>query len=433
MSDVAIRVEGLGKRYRLGQKPPRSMGERLRRAVRWDRAPDNDIWVLKDVGFEVKRGDVVGIVGANGAGKSTLLKILSRITEPTEGVAEVYGRVGSLLEVGTGFHPELSGRENIYLNGAILGMRKAEIDRKLDEIIAFAEIERFLDEPVKRYSSGMYVRLAFAVAAHLEPDVLLVDEVLSVGDASFQKRCLGKMGEVSRGGRTILLVTHNMAAIKSLTRTAVWLHKGRLREQGNSADVANRYLATAGVEVESRTVYDEAYVEAKRVQLDGFRGEVRLKSVAVKDAGGRLTQVHQEGGVVRLDLDLWVAEAVSAVEVVVRVRSREGQVLTTWFPGKLEGRREPGDYRASVELELGALLPGTYLGDIFLLSHLPQDAVSPAFRLEVVPDPRDASESRTAVLSSLGARSTYGEMGVMRARATWRALGPITGAPGADA
>jgi len=424
MSDVAIHVEGLGKRYRLGQAEQGSMWERLRRTL-GRRGPLNDvIWVLKDVGFEVKRGDVVGIVGANGAGKSTLLKILSRITEPTEGWAEVYGRVGSLLEVGTGFHPELTGRENIYLNGAILGMRKAEIARKLDEIVAFAEIERFLDTPVKRYSSGMYVRLAFAVAAHLEPEILLVDEVLSVGDASFQKRCLGKMGEVSRGGRTILLVSHNMAAVKALTRTAVWLDRGRIREQGESADVVNRYLATAGVELESRGFYDEAYVETKRVRLDGFRGEMRLKSVAVRDPLGRLTHVHSEGATVRLELDLWVATPVSAIEVVVRVRSREGQVLATAFPGKVEGRREPGDYRAAVELELGALLPGSYWGDILLLSHLPQDAVSPAFTLDVVPDPRDASESRTAVLDSLGARSSYAEMGVMRARAVWRELRP---------
>ncbi len=424
MSDVAIRVEGLGKRYRLGQAEQGSMWERLRRTL-GRRGPLNDvIWVLKDVGFEVKKGDVVGIVGANGAGKSTLLKILSRITEPTEGWAEVYGRVGSLLEVGTGFHPELTGRENIYLNGAILGMRKAEIARKLDEIVAFAEIERFLDTPVKRYSSGMYVRLAFAVAAHLEPEVLLVDEVLSVGDASFQKRCLGKMGEVSRGGRTIVLVSHGMAAVKALTRTAIWLDRGRIREQGDSADVVDRYLATAGVELESRAFYDEAYVETKRVRLEGFRGEMRLKSVAVRDPLGRLTHVHPEGATIRLELDLWVATPVSAIEVVVRVRSREGQVLITGFPGKVEGRREPGDYRAAVELELGALLPGSYLGDILLLSHLPQDVVSPAFTLDVVPDPRDASESRTAVLNTLGARSSYAEMGVMRARAVWRALGP---------
>ncbi|MEM4217914.1 MAG: ABC transporter ATP-binding protein, partial [Candidatus Methanomethylicaceae archaeon] len=195
-----------------------------------------------DVSFEVKRGEVVGIIGRNGAGKSTLLKILSRITEPTGGRAEIHGRVGSLLEVGTGFHPELTGRENIYLNGAILGMRKHEIDRKFDEIVAFAEIERFLDTPVKRYSSGMYVRLAFAVAAHLEPEILLVDEVLAVGDAAFQKKCLGKMGDVAREGRTVLVVSHNMGVIESISNWALLLEKGVLRLRGNAPSVITAYL-----------------------------------------------------------------------------------------------------------------------------------------------------------------------------------------------
>jgi lipopolysaccharide transport system ATP-binding protein len=224
-NNLAIRVDNLGKRYRIGarQKQPNTLRERIENLVAspFDylrstlRGPSEEeiLWALKDVSFEIQQGDVVGIIGRNGAGKSTLLKILSRITEPTSGRAEVNGRVGSLLEVGTGFHPELTGRENIYLNGAILGMRKAEIDRQFDEIVDFAEIEKFIDTPVKRYSSGMYVRLAFAVAAHLEPEILLVDEVLAVGDAAFQKKCLGKIGDVAREGRTVLFVSHNMAAI----------------------------------------------------------------------------------------------------------------------------------------------------------------------------------------------------------------------------
>ena len=190
---------------------------------------DGHIWALRDVSLDIMPGEVVGIIGRNGAGKCTLLKILSRITEPTTGRVDLYGRVGSLLEVGTGFHPELTGRENIYLNGAILGMKRAEIERKFDEIVAFAEIEKFLDTPVKHYSSGMYVRLAFAVAAHLEPEILLVDEVLAVGDAAFQKKCLGKMGDVARGGRTVLFVSHNMASVESLCTTALLLDGGRLR------------------------------------------------------------------------------------------------------------------------------------------------------------------------------------------------------------
>ncbi|RME47458.1 MAG: ABC transporter ATP-binding protein, partial [Chloroflexi bacterium] len=252
MSDIAIRVEHLSKRYRIGQlhRPHDTLRDSIAdfglRIADWlsrranpkskiqNSKSDDTIWALRDVSFEVKRGEVVGIIGRNGAGKSTLLKILSRITEPTSGRAEIHGRVGSLLEVGTGFHPELTGRENIYLNGAILGMRKREIDRKFDEIVAFAEIEKFIDTPVKRYSSGMYVRLAFAVAAHLEPEILLVDEVLAVGDAAFQKKCLGKMGDVAKEGRTVLFVSHNMAAITSLCQRAIWLEEGKIKEDGSA-------------------------------------------------------------------------------------------------------------------------------------------------------------------------------------------------------
>src|SRR5205085_1093636 len=203
------------------------------------------IWALKDINFEVKRGEVLAIIGKNGAGKSTLLKILSKVTAPTTGEAKIKGRIASLLEVGTGFHPELTGRDNIFLNGAIMGMKKTEIARKFDEIVAFAEIERFIDTPVKRYSSGMYVRLAFAVAAHLEPEILVVDEVLAVGDAQFQKKCLGKMGDVAKGGRTILFVSHNMAAVQNLCGKATWLNEGRIVEQGYVASVVYAYLQTA--------------------------------------------------------------------------------------------------------------------------------------------------------------------------------------------
>src|SRR6202011_3565898 len=203
-----------------------------------------DFWALKDVSLEVKRGEVVGIIGRNGAGKSTLLKILSRITDPTKGRIEIRGRVASLLEVGTGFHQELTGRENIFLNGAILGMTRAEIKRKFDEIVAFAEVEEFLDTPVKRYSSGMYVRLAFAVAAHLDPEILVIDEVLAVGDAEFQKKCLGKMAEVAKGGRTVLFVSHNMGAVTRLCSRAILLSAGRLEMAGDTAAVAGRYMSS---------------------------------------------------------------------------------------------------------------------------------------------------------------------------------------------
>ena len=256
MSDVVIRVEDLSKQYRIGgPQGYKTIRESLVEAVQ---APfrrlssivrgqsstvsNETIWALKDVSFEVKRGEVVGIIGRNGAGKTTLLKVLSRITEPTEGWAEIHGRVASLLEVGTGFHPELTGRENIYLNGAILGMKRVEIERKFDEIVAFAEIEKFIDTPVKHYSSGMYVRLAFAVAAHLEPEILLVDEVLAVGDYEFQKKCLGKVGEVSREGRTVLLVSHNMSSLLGLCQRAVLLREGKVVADGPATRVVDQYL-----------------------------------------------------------------------------------------------------------------------------------------------------------------------------------------------
>jgi lipopolysaccharide transport system ATP-binding protein len=264
MSDVVIRAEGLGKKYVIGHQVRQERNPTLRDTVartakgylrsaqsmlRGQQLISGDeveeFWALKDVSFDIRRGDVVGIVGRNGAGKSTLLKVLSRITEPSEGRVEIRGRVASLLEVGTGFHPELTGRENIYLNGAILGMTRAEIKRNFDEIVAFAEIEKFLDTPVKRYSSGMYVRLAFAVAAHLDPEILIVDEVLAVGDAPFQRKCLGKMRDVAGSGRTVLFVSHNLAAMRRLCATGLLLESGTLTSSGGIEAIADRYMQSA--------------------------------------------------------------------------------------------------------------------------------------------------------------------------------------------
>lgn len=258
MSSAVISVDKLGKRYQLGAK---RSGERytalrdvlsetaksLVRRNRWrsviNETPDSEFWALKDVSFEVRQGEVIGIIGRNGAGKSTLLKVLSRITEPTEGVIRIRGRIASLLEVGTGFHPELTGRENIFLNGAILGMHRSEIKNKFDEIVSFAEVERFLDTPVKRYSSGMYVRLAFAVAAHLEPEILVIDEVLAVGDLEFQKKCLGKMKDIAKSdGRTVLFVSHNMSAVVALCSSGIFLRAGRLAMAGTVAEATQAYL-----------------------------------------------------------------------------------------------------------------------------------------------------------------------------------------------
>ena len=247
----AIRVEDLGKRYRIGGMPSgyRTLRDALisslRRLNRRESPPPKDIiWALRHVNFNVERGQVLGIVGRNGAGKSTLLKLLSRVTDPTEGRAEIYGRVGSLLEVGTGFHPELTGRENIYLNGAILGMKRTEIERKFDEIMDFAEVQKFIDTPVKRYSSGMYLRLAFAVAAHLEPEILVVDEVLAVGDAEFQRKCLGKMSDVAHEGRTVLFVSHNMSAILRLTEETIVLDKGQIVMRGPTPEAVDFYMTS---------------------------------------------------------------------------------------------------------------------------------------------------------------------------------------------
>jgi lipopolysaccharide transport system ATP-binding protein len=312
--DVVIRAEGLGKKYIIGHETQREHYTTLRDVAArtagnvWKRAVDaargraivrgeatEEFWALKDVSFEVKRGEVLGIIGRNGAGKSTLLKILSRITEPSEGRVTIAGRVASLLEVGTGFHPELTGRENIYLNGTILGMSRKEIERKFDEIVAFAEIEKFLDTPVKRYSSGMYVRLAFAVAAHMEPEILVVDEVLAVGDAEFQKKCLGKMSQVATGGRTVLFVSHNMTTIQALCAMSILLRNGQLASMSATANVIDLYLSS---NVGRCATQDD---------LSGLRrkgeGNVGFRSVAFFDQRGRITTSPKTGEELNIRLD----------------------------------------------------------------------------------------------------------------------------------
>ena len=322
MSDAAIIAERIGKRYRIGElqrykafrdtltstlyAPFRSISAFLTgsSSTHLKRPANNYVWALKDVSFKIDHGEKIGIVGRNGAGKSTLLKLLSRITEPTEGYADISGRVGSLLEVGTGFHPELTGRENIYLNGAIIGMKKIEINNKFDEIVAFSEIDKFLDTPVKRYSSGMYIRLAFSIAAHLEPDVLLVDEVLAVGDIAFQKKCLGKMDDISKGGRTVLFVSHNMGAIRTLCENVIWLDKGRILKIGRAYDVVRDYeeSQTEGAnEVacyaeRERKIRENLNFYYKRVEICNADGEFRNifkygdNLVLIVELGGELSE-----------------------------------------------------------------------------------------------------------------------------------------------
>ncbi len=301
-----VKVEGLSKQYRIGaaQAPYATLRESMMAMVRaplnrlrsGPRVADSMIWALRDVSFEVLPGEVVGVIGRNGAGKSTLLKILSRITEPTSGRARIRGRVGSLLEVGTGFHPELTGRENIYLNGAILGMRKSEIKRRFDEIVAFAEVETFIDTPVKHYSSGMYLRLAFAVAAHLDPEVLIVDEVLSVGDASFQKKCLKKMENVSTEGRTIIFVSHNMPAVTRICRRAIWLDAGRLLQSGPSEQVASSYLRHGTMTTAAR---EWEFGKAPGNHL------ARLLAVRVLDKDGHVAESVDIRDPVRIEIDYY--------------------------------------------------------------------------------------------------------------------------------
>ena len=301
MSDIIIRVENLGKKYVIGhQKRERytalrdviangakSLGRQIRSPFgkkSLDQAVE-EFWALKDVSLEVKQGDRVAIIGRNGAGKSTFLKILSRITEPTIGRIAIKGRVASLLEVGTGFHPELTGRENIYLNGAILGMSKAEIKRKFDEIVAFAEVEKFLDTPVKHYSSGMYVRLAFAVAAHLEPEILIVDEVLAVGDAQFQQKCLGKMEAVGKEGRTVLFVSHNMAAVENLCQRALVLHQGKVQYIGSQTEAITQYLRS----------FSNSLVSIRDRKDRQGSGEVRVVAIELRDEKGNILNAVKSG------------------------------------------------------------------------------------------------------------------------------------------
>ena len=322
MSDIAIQISDLSKRYRIGMcdKYPtiretlmRAVSTPLRKFRSWTSGRNDGsnaglIWALREVELVVKQGEVVGIIGRNGAGKSTLLKILTGITEPTTGYADIYGRVGSLLEVGTGFHMELTGRENIFMNGAILGMHRQEIKRKFDEIVAFSEIEEFLDTPVKRYSSGMYMRLAFAVAAHLESEILLVDEVLAVGDSAFQKKCLGKMGDVASQGRTVLFVSHNMSTIQALCRKTVWLELGRVEAIGPTPQIVQHYL-------ESVTSSEAIPVE-DRTDRQGD-GSVRVHSIRLQDGNG--SSVIRTGSQLKVTIEYAAEKPVNFLQVYVSI------------------------------------------------------------------------------------------------------------------
>jgi lipopolysaccharide transport system ATP-binding protein len=408
LSDAAIEVRELAKRYRLGE------GEALHGSLRDAIAatatrflhlarggggrPKRDwIWALDHVTFDVVPGEVLGIVGRNGAGKTTLLKLLSSITDPTEGEARIWGRVGSLLEVGTGFHGDLTGRENIFLNGAILGMKRREIERKFDEIVAFAGVERFIDTPVKRYSSGMYLRLAFAVAAHLEPEILIVDEVLAVGDAEFQRKCLGKMGEVSGEGRTVLLVSHNMSAISSLATRCMWLDGGRIRRLGPPAEVVAAYLS------EGHTSLEPGFADLTDPKLrhgvpKQIQREILFESVRLADGSDQTTGVFFEKEPMRVVLGLRSRIQTRRLEVLCKVLSLEGTLVFTLASGLLDEPIEPGPFELAVEIPSLPLRRGNYSIDLYLMTHHAQDFLTGAIEFEVagvrggVEDPRQARD-----------------------------------------
>ncbi|MDD2765440.1 MAG: ABC transporter ATP-binding protein [Opitutaceae bacterium] len=367
-ADTVITVEKLSKRYFLSHAVKhdtlrdtlaqglRSLWTRLRRPAA-PRAGCEEFWALHDVSFEVKQGEVVGIIGRNGAGKSTLLKILSRITEPSTGRVVLRGRVASLLEVGTGFHPELSGRENIFLNGAILGMTRAEIRRKFDEIVAFAEVEKFLDTPVKHYSSGMYVRLAFAVAAHLEPEILIIDEVLAVGDAAFQRKCLGKIDAVARGGRTVLFVSHNMAAVQYLCQGALWLRSGQLSRQGPVLECVAAYMKGA---TESQGEIDTSALAQGSEQSD-----LRFLRVAVLAPNGSPAAQHKLTAGITVEFDYQLARMVRGAQVVFELWNELGVCVlcSTDFdadPDRFFADKSAGRHRARCHVPTNFLRPGTY-------------------------------------------------------------------------
>lgn len=370
MSKTVIAAKGLGKSYLIGHqqkesystlrdaltKFPRQCWSRLRNPQFNNQQNIEEFWALKDVDFEIKQGDRVGIIGRNGAGKSTLLKILSRITEPTTGQINITGRVASLLEVGTGFHPELTGRENIFLNGAILGMSRADIKYKFDEIVAFAEVEKFLDTPVKRYSSGMYVRLAFAVAAHLEPEILIVDEVLAVGDAQFQKKCLGKMNEVGAEGRTVLFVSHNMVAIQQLCGSGVLLRDGVVRETGSIEKVIECYLN------DSTLTGKESIGDIPRASHD-YGVIARFINAWPVNSNGEKTTIFMSGEEISFDMEIKATEKVDGLSIVAGLDTYMDYRITTVLSEEA-GMVFTADKDAVISINLKIprfhLKPGTY-------------------------------------------------------------------------
>jgi lipopolysaccharide transport system ATP-binding protein len=361
MTEAVIHVEGMGKRYRVGERERYfALRDVLSRALRAPfrrngaRRPVDYLWALRDVSLDVKQGEVVGLVGRNGAGKTTLLKLLSRITKPTAGFAEIQGRLGSLLEVGTGFHPELTGRENVYLSGAILGMKRSEIVKKFDEIVAFAEVERFLDTPLKHYSSGMQMRLAFAVAAHLEPEILLVDEVLAVGDIEFQKKCLGKMQDISKSGRTIVFVSHQMNQIRRLCERVIWIDAGRLRQDGPAEIVISTYEQSA---ISAANQANNPSVSLEGVVFIGWEVE--------ETRGGGDHAVASGDEPVSIKIRLQADQTIRHGRVAALIYDARGFLLAGWSFDNLG--LEPGEHEVSLSFRNLPLRPGAY--SVYISNH----------------------------------------------------------------
>ncbi len=433
MSDIAIRVEELGKLYRLGtglgSASPRQNYRTLRETLAESVAapfrrlrrralpstgsqppPDIDeiIWALREISFTVHKGEVIGIIGRNGAGKSTLLKILSRITEPTVGYAEVHGRVGSLLEVGTGFHPELTGRENIYLNGAILGMKRAEIDHKFDEIVDFSGVEKFIDTPVKRYSSGMYLRLAFAVAAHLEPEILVVDEVLAVGDAEFQRKCLGKMSDVAQQGRTVLFVSHNMSAILHLTKETIVLDKGRLARRAPTPEAVDYYMSSGLAQIGERHWTPE---EAR-----GSLAPFRPLSIRLRNHQGKVVDTIRSTEPATIEVEYVLDSAITGLRVGLYLVTARGEYVLASFDTDSQEQyaaypvRPAGHYTSCCTLPVDFLNEGRYIVGVnassFRIRRYFQDEQALAFSV----DATDAPGSQWAEL----------RLGPVRPRLAWQ-------------
>lgn len=427
MGTPVIQVRGLGKRYRLGVIGRKTLQEetvywwrRLRGKEPISHLVDaggrvlprsGDFWALKDISFDVERGEVVGVIGSNGAGKSTLLKLLTRITTPTEGEAFLQGQVRALLEVGTGFHPDLTGRENIYLNGTIMGLTRGEIDQRFESIVAFSEIGQFIDTPVKRYSSGMYVRLAFAVAAHLEPEIFFIDEVLAVGDVAFQEKCLGKIGEIVHEGRTVLFVSHNMGSIRSLCTRVLWLNAGSVARFGPTEEVVEAYLTRQATR--EGEFHPEAGSTGSR-EID----PVHLTRVTLRNQGGELMASFANNGVAVLEIEYQVLQSTAQTRVGFHLHAQDGSVVFTSTDTDPDGRgtsRPPGHYASRCQLPLNLLNGGRYTISVFAERRL---GLEPLFSF------MNALSFTVHVISGVGSISGENRLGALLLVCPWDVVGP---------